>query len=50
MAKIYHEKDAKLDLLKGKLWHYWFWSSGHAHARNLRDSGCHVVVAEAKET
>jgi ketol-acid reductoisomerase len=51
MAKIYYEKDAKLDLLKGKrIGIIGFGSQGHAHAQNLRDSGCQVLVAEAKDT
>jgi len=51
MAKIYYEKDAKLNLLKGKMIGIiGFGSQGHAHAQNLRDSGCQVIVAEAKGT
>jgi ketol-acid reductoisomerase len=51
MAKIYYEKDARLDLLKGKtVGIIGFGSQGHAHAQNLRDSGCQVSVAEAKGT
>jgi ketol-acid reductoisomerase len=51
MAKIYYEKDAKLELLKGKkIGIIGFGSQGHAHAQNLRDSGCQVSVAEAKDT
>jgi len=46
MAKIYYEKDANLDLLKGKtIAIVGYGSQGHAHAQNLRDSGCQVVVA-----
>jgi ketol-acid reductoisomerase len=51
MAKIYYDKDANLDLLKGKtVGIIGFGSQGHAHAQNLRDSGCQVLVAEAKGT
>jgi ketol-acid reductoisomerase len=51
MAKVYYEKDAKLNLLKGKMIGIiGFGSQGHAHAQNLRDSGCQVSVAEAKGT
>jgi ketol-acid reductoisomerase len=51
MAKIYYERDAKLELLKGKkIGIIGFGSQGHAHAQNLRDSGCQVLVAEAKDT
>jgi ketol-acid reductoisomerase len=45
MAKIYYENDANLDLLKGKtIGIIGFGSQGHAHALNLRDSGCDVMV------
>jgi ketol-acid reductoisomerase len=51
VAKIYYEKDAKLNLLKGKtIGIIGYGSQGHAHAQNLRDSGCQVVVAEVKGT
>ncbi|MBT9149022.1 MAG: ketol-acid reductoisomerase [Dehalococcoidia bacterium] len=47
MAKIYYEKDADLALLKGKtIGIIGFGSQGHAHAQNLRDSGCQVMVGE----
>lgn len=48
MAKIYYEKDSKLDLIKGKtIGVIGYGSQGHAHAQNLRESGCRVMVAEA---
>ena len=51
MAKIYYDSDANLDLLKGKvIGIIGYGSQGHAHANNLRDSGCTVVVAEAPGT
>jgi ketol-acid reductoisomerase len=51
MAKVYYDKDANLDLLKGKtIGIVGFGSQGHAHAQNLRDSGCQVVVAELPGT
>ena len=51
MAKIYYDKDANLDLLKGKtVGVIGFGSQGHAHAQNLRDSGCQVIVAEVPGT
>jgi ketol-acid reductoisomerase len=51
MATIYYEKDAKLELIKGKkIGIIGFGSQGHAHAQNLRDSGCSVSVAEAKDS
>lgn len=46
MAKIYYESDADLNLLKGKtIGVIGYGSQGHAHAQNLRDSGCQVIVA-----
>lgn len=51
MAKIYQEKEIKMDFLRGKvIGIVGFGSQGHAHAQNLRDSGCTVVVSEAKGT
>jgi len=51
MAKIYYDKDANLDLLKGKtIGIVGFGSQGHAHAQNLRDSGCQAIVAELPGT
>jgi len=48
MAKIYYDSDADLTLLEGKVVGIiGYGSQGHAHAQNLRDSGCQVVVAEA---
>lgn len=47
MAKIYYEKDADLALLRGKIIGIiGFGNQGHAHAQNLRDSGCQVMVGE----
>ncbi len=47
MAKMYYEKDADLSLLKGKtIAILGYGSQGHAHAQNLRDSGCKVVVGQ----
>ena len=49
MAKIYYDKDTDLALLDGKLVGIvGYGSQGHAHAQNLRDSGCQVIVAEAE--
>src|SRR6266545_4810952 len=43
MAKMYYENDANLDLIRGKtIGIIGFGSQGHAHALNLRDSGCNV--------
>jgi ketol-acid reductoisomerase len=48
---VYYDKDADLGLLKGKtIGIIGFGSQGHAHAQNLRDSGCQVVVAEVPGT
>lgn len=45
--KIYHEKDADLNVLKGKtIAVVGYGSQGHAHALNLRDSGLEVLVAQ----
>jgi ketol-acid reductoisomerase len=49
MAKIYYDKDADLKLLKGKtIGIIGYGSQGQAHAQNLRDSGCDVIVADAE--
>ena len=51
MAKIYYDKDCNLKLLQGKtVGIVGYGSQGHAHAQNLRDSGCQVIVGEAKGT
>ena len=50
-AKIFYDKDADLDLLKGKkIAILGYGSQGHGHAQNLRDSGCDVIVAELPGT
>ncbi len=44
-ATIYYEKDANPELIKGKkIAVIGYGSQGHAHALNLRDSGCDVRV------
>jgi len=49
MAKIYYDNDCDLALLKGKtIGIIGYGSQGHAHAQNLRESGCQVIVAEAE--
>jgi ketol-acid reductoisomerase len=46
-AKIYYDKDADLAVLKDKtIAILGYGSQGHAHALNLRDSGCKVIVAQ----
>ena len=45
MAKLYYDTDADLSLLDGKrVAIIGYGSQGHAHALNLKDSGCTVVV------
>ncbi len=45
MAKMYYEKDCDLGVLSGKkIAIVGYGSQGHAHAQNLRDSGCDVIV------
>jgi len=45
MAKIYYDKDADMKALDGKtVAVLGYGSQGHAHAKNLRDSGVNVVV------
>ncbi len=47
MATIYYENDANIDLIKGKtIGVIGFGSQGHAHAQNLKESGCEVMVGE----
>jgi len=47
MATIYYDNDCNLKLLDGKvIGIVGYGSQGHAHAQNLRDSGCQVIVAE----
>jgi ketol-acid reductoisomerase len=44
-AKIYTDKDADLKVLNGKtLAVLGFGSQGHAHALNLKESGCNVII------
>ena len=45
MPKIYYDDDANLDLIKDKtIGIIGYGSQGHAHALNLRDNGCNVMV------
>lgn len=49
MAKMYYDKDANLQDLKGKtIAVIGYGSQGHAHALNLKDSGINTIVAEVK--
>ena len=44
MAKMYYEKDCDINYLDGKkIAIIGYGSQGHAHAMNLRDSGCDVI-------
>ena len=44
-AKIYTDKDANISSIKRKkLAVIGFGSQGHAHALNLKDSGCEVII------
>ncbi len=45
--KVYYDKDADLNILKGKtIAIIGYGSQGHAHALNLRDSGLEVIVGQ----
>lgn len=49
MTKMYWEADANADALKGKtIAVLGYGSQGRAHAMNLRDSGCDVVLGLRK--
>lgn len=49
MAKMYYEKDCDVKILDGKtIAIVGYGSQGHAHAQNLRDSGCNVIVGLRK--
>ena len=45
MAKIYYQEDCNIALLEGKtIAIIGYGSQGHAHALNLKESGCNVIV------
>ena len=47
--KIYYQEDCNLALLEGKkIAIIGYGSQGHAHALNLKESGCNVVVGLTK--
>ena len=49
MAKMYYEQDCDLSKLDGKkIAIIGYGSQGHAHAQNLRDSGCDVIIGLRK--
>ena len=44
-ARIFYQEDCNLSLLDGKtIAIIGYGSQGHAHALNLKDSGCHVII------
>ena len=44
-VKIYYQEDCNMGLLEGKtIAIIGYGSQGHAHAQNLKDSGCDVIV------
>ena len=49
--KVFYDKDASLELLKGKkIAVLGFGSQGHAHALNLKDSGLEVCIGLRKDS
>jgi len=51
MAKMYYDNDADLKFIKNKtVAVLGYGSQGHAHARNLKESGINVIVSELKDT
>ena len=45
MAKIYYQEDCNLSMLEGKtIAVIGYGSQGHAHALNLKESGCNVII------
>ena len=45
MAKIYYQEDCNLSMLEGKtIAIIGYGSQGHAHALNLKESGCTVII------
>ena len=48
-ARMFYEQDCDLSLLKGKkIAVIGYGSQGHAHAKNLKDSCCDVIVGVYK--
>ena len=44
-ARIFYERDCNIDLLEGKkIAIIGYGSQGHAHALNLKESGCDVII------
>ena len=45
MANIFYQEDCNLSLLEGKtIAIIGYGSQGHAHALNLKESGCNVII------
>lgn len=44
-SRIYYQEDCNVSLLEGKtIAIIGYGSQGHAHALNLKESGCHVII------
>ena len=43
-AKVYTQKEAKVTPIKRKIAVIGYGSQGHAHALNLKESGCNVII------
>lgn len=51
MAEVFHDEDVDMSVLDGRtIGVVGYGSQGHAHAKNLRDSGLEVTVAEVEGT
>ena len=49
--EVFYDKDANLELIKSKrIAVIGYGSQGHAHANNLKDSGCDVIVGLPKDS
>ena len=50
MSKIYYQEDCNLSMLDGQtIAIIGYGSQGHAHALNLKESGCNVIVGLYEE-
>ena len=51
MAKVYYDKDADLEVLRGKtIAIIGYGNQGGAQGQNLKDSGLNVIIAEVEGT